>query len=279
MLLAIRASDHDPLVIQIAPMGKPGNPYRAIEEAQPYIESGLPVVTIMYHPKTGGHAVVAIGLSPKPPLQGGFPPGLIIHNDNRGPYVELPRTVPDGSDDYALAQTLSLIVPLPEDIVMSAAEAKEQAIRHLVFWLSAFLVTPVAADEEVPVSNLALRTFLCARHSFRKWAKESPHLDQKARDIYRTSEMPRFVWVIEVHDAGLYEPGHPSKTSRIGEVVLDAAADALHGDALIFVRVGMQMVTVPTRSEALLAIAGERAVVALATDALTEGIAEPWAHS
>lgn len=279
MLLAIRASDHDPLVIQIARIGEKGNPYGAIEESQPYIESGLPVVMVLYHPQTGGHAVVAIGLSPKPPVSGGFPPGLVIHNDNRGPYVELPRTVPDGSGDYSLAQTLSLIVPLPEDIVMSAAEAREQAIRHLVFWLSAFLVTPLGADEEVPVSDLALRTYLCTRHSFRSWAKESPQLDPKARDLYRISEIPRFVWVVEVHDAALYEPGKPAKVSRIGEVVLDAASDALHGDSLIFVRIGKQMLKVPATSEALLAIAGDRAVVALATSSLTEGIAEPWAHS
>jgi hypothetical protein len=278
MLLAIRASKHDPLVIQIARLGEPGNPYRAIEEAQPYIESGLPVVTILFHPNSGGHAVVAIGLSSGPALLGGFPPGLIIHNDNRGPYLELPPTVPDDSDHYALAQAMSLIVPLPEDVVMSAAEAKVQAVKHLVFWLSAFLVTPLAADEELPGRDLALRTYLCTRHSFRKWAKESPQLDAKAKDIYRTSEMPRFVWVVEIHDATLYEPGKPSKCSRLGEVVLDAAADALHGDSLVFVRIAKQMVIPPSSSEALLAIAGERAVVALATSSLSEGIAEPWAH-
>jgi len=278
MLLAIRASNHDPLVIQIGRVGEPSNPYTAIEEAQPYIESGLPVVTVLLHPKTGGHAVVAIGLSPKPPIEGGFPAGLIIHNDNRGPYRELPLTVPEGSDEYSLSQTLSLIVPLPDDVVMSAAEAKEQAIRLLVFWLSAFLVQPLAAGDELPASALAIRTYLCSRHSFRKWAKESGELDARARDVYRTAEMPRFVWVIEVHDATLYEPGKPTKVSRVGEVVLDAAADALHGDALVFIRLGQQMVTTPTTSQALLALGGNGGVIALPSSGLTAGISEPWQH-
>lgn len=111
MLLAIRASNHDPLVIPVAPHGFAANPYHAIAAAQPYIESGLPVVTVLLHPITQGHAVVAIGLSPQAPVNG-FPPGLVIHNDNRGPYRDLPLAVAADSHEYSLEQTMSLIIPL-----------------------------------------------------------------------------------------------------------------------------------------------------------------------
>jgi hypothetical protein len=46
MLAAIRASDHDPLVISVAKKDVPANPYDVMARAQPYIESGLPVVTL-----------------------------------------------------------------------------------------------------------------------------------------------------------------------------------------------------------------------------------------
>lgn len=83
--------------------------------------------------------------------------------------------------------------------------------------------------------------------------------------------------MVEIHDANLYEPGKPEKESLIGEVILDAAADALHGDALIFLRLGKQMVTVSTTSEGLLAIGGE-GVMALGSSTLSAGIAQPWEH-
>lgn len=272
MLSAIRASDHDPLVISVASRGKPANPYQVMESAQPYIESGLPVVTVLDHP-SGGHAVVAIGLRPGLAMNK-FPPGLIIHNDNDGPYRALPFSEPNGG--YALNQCASLIIPLPQGVLMSAEEAERQASNLLDFWLNAFVANPAEVGRG-PRKDLWARTYLCTRHAFRKWAKRSEQLDPAAKDVYRTAEMPRFVWLTEIHDEGQFEPGNPSKASRIGEIVLDAAADALHGDALIFLRVGQEMVKPATKFPGLLVIGGE-AVVPLASSALTQGIAEPWDH-
>lgn len=272
MLSAIRASDHDPLVITVAAKGKPANPYEVMANAQPYIESGLPVVTVLDHP-TGGHAVVAIGLRPGRPMNN-FPPGLIIHNDNAGPYRVLPFSEKDGG--YALNQCASLIIPLPQGVLMSAEEAERQASNLLDFWLHAFIADPADAARGSR-KDLWARTYLCTRHAFRKWAKRSTQLDAAAKDVYRTAEMPRFIWVTEIHDEGQFEPGNPAKRSRLGEIVLDAAADALHGDALIFLRVAEEMVKPKAKFPGLLVIGGE-AVVPLATSVLSEGIAEPWDH-
>jgi hypothetical protein len=272
MLSAIKASNHDPLVI---PITQPADPADVILQASPYIESGLPVVAILNHPTTGGHAVLAIGLAPNLADKSAPPPGLIIHNDNRGPYRILPQTVATGSSEYSLGQTGSLIIPVPDGIFMSAGEAEPQAISNLGFWLSTFLATPVAAGANLPVASLAARTYLCTRHAFRKWAKECPTLDASAKEIYRTTEMPKLVWVTEVHDAAIYEPANPHKQSRLGEIVLDASADSFHGDTLVFLRLTKAMLSVPTTSEGLLAIEGG-GVLALGSSELTKGIAEPW---
>lgn len=272
MLSALKESNHDPLVI---PIEQPALPEIVIAQAQPYIESGLPVVTVLQHPLSGGHAVLAIGLAPNLDNKQAPPSALIIHNDNCGPYRLLPPTVVDESMEYALAQTISLIVPVPEGVFMSAAEAERQAIGNLGFWLATFPATPVDDGAALPLVNMNVRTYLCTRHAFRKWATECPTLDAGAKDVYRTTEMPKLVWVIEVHDSSTYEPSNPSNQTRLGEVVLDASGDSLHGDTLVFLRLTKSMMTAPTTSEGLLAIEGE-GVLALSTSEATRGLAEPW---
>jgi hypothetical protein len=274
MLEAIRASDHDPLVIPLAEPGKTAAAGFVIEAAQPYLESGLPVITLLNQPVTGGHAVVGIGLTSGPPVNYA-PSGVIMHNDNEGPYLELPRNVPKNSRNYSLEQTGNLIVPLPEGVFMSAAEARPPAMTALSYWLPSFLVTPPSTPGGLALNPMVLRIYLCTRHAFRKWAKDCQQLDVVAKEAYRISEMPKLVWMVEFHSSTLYEPCKPSVMSRIGEVVLDAAADALHGDALVFLRLTSALVPVGTSSPGLL-VTSDETVVALATGALVDGIAEPW---
>lgn len=183
MLSAIKESNHDPLVIPIPPGSTPAD---VTAQALPYIESGLPVITVLSHPDSGGHAVLAIGLCENATDKLAPPSGLIVHNDNQGPYRILPPTAPVGSVDYALEQASSLIVPVPEGVFMSAAEAQPQAVNNLGFWLSAFLAKPNAPGTPIPGAPLVARTYLCTRHAFRRWAKECPTLDAGAQEVYRT---------------------------------------------------------------------------------------------
>jgi len=273
MLSAIQASDHDPLVIQVRPkMDVPANPYDVMAIVQPYIESGLPVVVLLDHP-TGGHAVVAVGLAPGT-LMSMRPPGLIIHNDNRGPYQLLPFSSTDSG--YALNQCVTVIVPLPLGILMSASEADKRSTDLLTGnWLPGLVRDPSMVTLN---DDLWTRTYLCTRHAFRAWARSDPNLDPAAAEVYRTTEMPRFVWVTEVHDGQNYDPLQPGKRTRIGEVVLDAGADVFHGDDLIFFRLGSQMVAEPTLFPGLLRVGSEAEMLPLGTSELTAGIAEPWDH-
>lgn len=273
MLSAIQESEHDPLVIPLRPKPNvPPNPYDVMEKVQPYIESGLPVIVLLEH-STGGHAVVAIGLAPGAPMRS-LPPGLIIHNDNEGPYQVLPFS--PHKDGYALNQCVTIIVPLPRGILMSANEANERS-KRLLFgsWLPGFVRDPSAVTVN---DDLWARTYLCTRHAFRAWAKSEAGLDAAAADLYRTAEMPRFVWVTEFHDARQFDPLQPGKRTRVGEIVLDAGADVFHGDDLIFLRLGSQMVEEETLFPGLLHVGGQAGFVPLGSSELTTGITDPWDH-
>lgn len=275
MVAAITAADHDPLVIQLAEPPNKADANEVLKQALPYLDSGLPVILGLMHPLSGGHAVVAIGVDSA--HQNSIPDGLVIHNDNQGPYRLLPKTTPQGSDEYALEQTFSLIVPLPQGVFMSAAEALPQAINHLQFWLTAFLSTPLGPNSASPVVPLVLRTYLCPRHTFRQWAKDCNELDPVAADIYRTGEMPKLVWVVEVHEAATFIPASAANPSRLGEVVLDAAADAEHGDALVFLRIASQMLTVPSQSPGMLVVQeSTTTTVALTKSAPCAGLTQQW---
>ena len=155
MLSAIQESDHDPLVIPVRPKpAVPPNPYEVMEIAQPYIESGLPVIVLLEH-DGGGHAVVAIGLAPGAPMRS-LPPGLVIHNDNQGPYRLLPFSPVDGG--FALNQCMTLIVPLPRGILMSASEAGERSGNLFGTWLPTFVKEPAVVTLNDPNTSAFVAT-------------------------------------------------------------------------------------------------------------------------
>ena len=67
-----------------------------------------------------------------------------------------------------------------------------------------------------------LRTILSTRHRFREWGKDDATLSPEIATRYRTHELPEQMWIIEIHDKSLFNPGDRSVASRVGEIVLDA---------------------------------------------------------
>lgn len=255
MLEAVRFAGHDPLHLTIPSGLDPHQRDNAVlQSSVPYIESGLPVIVALEHP-SGGHAVVAIGLqasstsarvateshevdSGQATLR--YAPAsnwikeLCIHNDNTGPYQRLGSGAPHY---YMLEHATSLIVTLPDGIFTTAAEAELLAVRALVRASVFFAAAAKSPTAILPEIDFAFRTILCARHPFRRWALEDQTFDPVVRDRYRTHELPRYMWVIEIHDVTLYDPLSDGSCSRCGEIVLDASADPFHADALLFARV------------------------------------------
>lgn len=241
MLEAIRSAGHDPLIFDLSKVQNLTPAERAAEATQfatPYLESGLPVILGLANP-SGGHAVVAIGFT-HPPVGQIHPDVLTIHNDNSGCYLGIPL-LPTMPGAYALSETIALITPLPDGICLTAAEANTLALSAFKFILPfvaslpPFLEMWTNKTAGAPVDTV-LRVFLSTRHSFRHWAANAADLDASTKTTYRTAELPRFVWVAELHDKATFQLGQYSNQSRLGEVVLDASADAPHGDALLFAR-------------------------------------------
>ncbi len=253
MLEAIRSSGHDPLTLTCQTNGV--DPRPAITEAMPYIESGLPVIATLF-PPGGGHAVVCIGRSfskelihPKTERLKNFEyqvasdwvDSLVMHNDNTGPYLLLESGAAK-SNDYCLQHARNLIIPLPESVHMTAREAEQSALTAVA--LAGAILTQfntTKTPQFFPDMRIVLRTFLVRRHTLRRWALTDSDIDPVLRDRYRTVELPRFVWFVELHDAQLFKPQDPSTKSRMGEVIVDASADSLHGDAALAVHVMQKM--------------------------------------
>lgn len=234
MLEAIRSAGHDPLIVALDNNLLPQErATQAIDFAVPYLESGLPVILGLEN--GAGHAVTAIGYRPVQP-GAGDPSVLIVHNDNTGCYLDLPMQPISGG--YALAQTKVIITPLPEGISITAAEARALGVQATKLAMAMLSGAPaIASGSPSTAVNLTLRTFLSTRHAFRKWAYESNHIDTPTKEFYRTTELPKHIWVIELHSTASFSWGGAPTQSRAGEVILDASADALHGDALLAVRV------------------------------------------
>lgn len=280
MLEAIRSAGHDPLIIEPAGDTAEKRAVQAIQFATPYLESGLPVIIGLNDEITGGHAVVAIGYT-HPELGKSHPDLLTIHNDNTGCYINLPQSLNDASN-YALDQSIALITPLPDGICMTAAEAETLASSAISFGAPFLRIIPPIADSMAggfgSQVQLVLRVFLSTRHSFRHWATNATDIDTPTKQTYRTAEIPRFIWVAEIHDCASFERGGFKNQSRLGEVVLDASADAMHGDALLFLRLSGKLIGTTAPDDGILMIerqAENRELIAIKAPA-SFGQSEPW---
>jgi len=295
MLEAIRFAGHDPLHLAIREeMTDEEQIQSVLRQAVPYVESGLPVIMGLKH-ANGGHAVVAIGLQNSSAQQhqevvthtqddgatqitytpsSAWTSALVIHNDNTGPYQKL-GSDPDGN--YRLLQTVSLIVPLPDGIYTTAGEAEVLAIRAIVR-LAAVFSGGTIGKFTLPEVPFALRTVLSTRHRFREWAKSDATLAPEIVARYRTHELPEHMWVIEIHDKAVFNPGDPSVASRVGEIVLDASADSVHADALIFGRVTGKLWPSAKSSAALMMWEDDQGVGAIGTAGSDFGrsLLKPW---
>lgn len=281
MLEAIRSAGHDPLIIDINDPSRPADETAAFaaSKAVPYLDSGLPVIFGLDN-HNGGHAVVAIGFKASA-VGTDCPEVLIIHNDNSGCYLELPL-IPNTPDDYAMSQTIAIIVPLPDAINMSAAEARTLAVAGIRFVTSMLKGLPpiktLLSEGKISPIQFCLRVFLSTRHSFRKWAADANDIDLATKSTYRTVELPRHVWVAEIHDKAHFQHGIFTNRSRLGEVVLDASADASHGDGLLLVRLSGLLFGATAPDEGILVIerpeANRDMLVVKAPASL--GQQEPW---
>jgi hypothetical protein len=240
MLQAIRFAGHEPCVIPIErrkstewpahPNYEPADLERAKVAIEPYVESGLPAILCMARPTGEGHAVIAIGKTvdgpPKtvgpnvlvPSSLGGHK--FIIHNDSTGPYLQLETRAAADVDGWTLDDVISIIVPMPDGVTVTAAEvaaAGKASLDRLVPALAAGLkVTPSLQDGAV------VRHFLMQRHAFRAHMHRVDEGAPGLKNAGRSMDLPPWLWVYEVH---LQDEYSSRAASRVCLLAFDATSD------------------------------------------------------
>ncbi|HJV72733.1 MAG TPA: C39 family peptidase [Noviherbaspirillum sp.] len=255
---AIRAAGYSPHTIPLGTWhGKRGQMSEfeimdSMRTLHAYIESDIPVILILF-PKSGGHAVVAIGHTwskeeaARNPvcikLQGetvlefrhaaSWVPSFVIHNDNAGPYRQLQKTY---VDDYALEHAAFAIPLLPVDVFMSGEEAMTVATEVLASVFQGFKEAGAKTEAELQAiaKSLVLRLRLVEKRKLRRWAaseKMVPELSQALRMM----EMPKRVWALEIHQAdeyGKHDHGAMLPT-LVGLILVDPTADIIPMSTLL----------------------------------------------
>lgn len=218
-----------------------------------YVESEIPVLLALF-PPSGGHAVTVIGHTWNvAPTQdqivsvtfvngAGSPttlkhavshvPEFIVHNDNTGPYRSLPQQ-PTAADEYSLASAAFAIPLLPADVFMTGEEALTFGMNftsQIFDGLKAKLGAPVV---DAAVAGLTMRLQLAEKRKLRKWAATVPMTDE-LKEALRLSDLPRRVWVFELHITAHYGAhGAGNTATLVGIVLIDPTGDVLDASVLL----------------------------------------------
>lgn len=254
MAEAVRAAGYSPLLMRLVKDPKNHGPAQITEvrkRLQSYIESNIPVLLALY-PGTGGHAVVAVGhtweTSPSAFIYTPYSssnikldfthastwaPKFLIHNDNSGPYQELP---PQSGSGYALSQAHYAIPLMPTDVFMTADEALLSSSRVLGKLLEAAALKHGKTTSEIQsiAKSLVVRLLLVEKRRLRHWAANEP-MPTELSTWLRIEDLPRRVWLLEIHLAAGFgaRPPASSKATMVGMILIDPTSDFLDGDSNI----------------------------------------------
>jgi len=244
---AIRAAGYSPHMIPLRRMDSEANKQTLAEAKKSlytYVESGIPML-IMLFPKNGeGHAVLLIGhgwdANPQELLENtkiendnghwrmsiydasSWVEPFYIHNDNSGPYLPLPE---DG-ESYTLKDAVSAIPFLHPDVFIDGVEAKVTCHKLLNGILNNLHSEP--NDNGVVEKNFVTRTYLQERSDFRAAVLNSS-MPETIKSYYRLKWLPKRIWVMEINLLDGYERSPEGATTRVGEILLDPASEPEDG--------------------------------------------------
>lgn len=258
MIEAIRSAEYSPHSIWLGHwLNKgldkmdPADVDIAMQKIHPYIESEIPIVLIL-NPKNGAaHAVVVVGhtwdekpttfknvdvitstgLNLKFSHAASWIPELIINNDNSGPYLNLPASS-GGGNNYSMEQIVSAMPLLPSDVFMSAEEALTVGLAIIGDLYQGFSLAKRANLEE-SASKVAIRILLVEKRKLRKWAATTS-MAKELKDELRTMDLPKRVWVLELHlkeNYGLH--GTANTPTLVGFVLIDPTGDTVTNSILM----------------------------------------------
>ncbi len=252
---AIRAAGYSPHTIplrQIEDEATAESLELAKQALYPYVESGIPVLIILFPTPSEGHAVVLIGhgwnrepdrLSELATIANenwaapirlvdatSWATPLFIHNDNNGPYLPLPefdaQNAGEAEQDkpsYSLNDAVMAIPFLCPDVFIDGSEARETCIK--LFAQALQNVTVENDGEEKPsLPDIVVRTYLQDKASFRKYVLNS-NMSDDVKHYYRTKWLPKRIWVTELNSCDHYQDSPDGTAIRLGEILLDPSSE------------------------------------------------------
>jgi hypothetical protein len=199
-----------------------------------YIESGIPVVTVLQS-STIGHAVLCIGrqgstenhLSTIVPvelklndpdkgsiflyLNSRIERDFVFVDDNWGPFQQASLASPCayyGNDVWGECQITAFVVPLYPKIYLEAYQVE----RYLFNYLKNYLKEYFDGGEKI-----FFRIFLASSRSFKQHISINTSLEIGVKEILISCTMPKFIWVAEISDLDLIK-----EKKGNGLIILDA---------------------------------------------------------
>jgi hypothetical protein len=237
---ALKKMGYSPLVYEYGEdRERPIPPERVIYH---YLESKIPII-VGIPTAAGKHALTVIGHSFEPdlwwalaekPYYNSRPSGVnhhcsttwlqnfIIHDDNFGPYLTIPKEF-----IWAAARhTLLVMIPLPPNVNITGEEA--ESIAYGLLLVSATTIANEETNtnqqngeyfnifyEHLKNEDLVLRTWLLPSEKFKK-----QYVSPTVADHYNNLKMPDKIWFTEVSIPELFCQAR----LRLGEVIIDPTA-------------------------------------------------------
>lgn len=203
-----------------------------------YIESGLPVIF-----GTENHVLVGIGHKYDSTMVASTTiqrvPAFYVHNDNAGPYMEMPLFGPD-PDSLTFDQIQFIIVVVPKEATLSAEEAERVAVSDIEVHLkrgpfgnNSTIKDVLAAyrpEFALPLTKLEYRTYLHRSVDFQRDLRgdvAAGVFDPIVANKLMQLDYPKFVWITEVSSSQFLNYARRDERKCFGRVLVDSTAPAL----------------------------------------------------
>jgi hypothetical protein len=179
-----------------------------------YVNSDLPPIVV-----STCHAWVVVGWDRN--SSGGHKRlTLWRHDDARGPYIRVDD--PWNEPDVAHKEWKFILTPLMPRMNVDAERAEATGAAWLTgaigSWSSDEDGNPGRAAEALGAGELAFHTYAVASNEYKTRLRKRG-VDPALVQLYRTTHLPKYIWVVEAHDRTARDA---SKPCVLGEVIIDS---------------------------------------------------------
>ncbi len=137
--------------------------------------------------------------------------------------VNMPFSEYSGGEE--IANIWGIIIPLPQNVLLTANQAERKSARVIRWW---------HWQNEVPLPrDLVLRTYLVPSNEYKERAKASG-MNPFVKSLIAGKPMPRWIWVTEISSIKSYNSSNPKDWLLNGQVIIDATSNAFTPDFLLF---------------------------------------------